>query len=536
MISTTMGHGDLTIAWLLEHGARWHAEREVVVAGTGGEPDLTASFAEVAAGAARLAHALAGLGIAPGDAVGTLLWNDRAHLEAYLAVPAMGAVLHTANPRLSADQLRSTLAAAGDRVLLVAADLLDLVQPLLADLPDVAHVVVVGGAEDSYEDLVAGHPETYPWPAIAEDTAASICFTTGTTGDPKGVVYSHRSILLQCLSAGSANALHLGSEDRLVVVVPMFHATAWCYPYAAWWFGADLVLPGRVPPPEEMVALLRRQRVTFANGVPAVWAEVARVLDAEPAGERPLPDLRQVVIGGAAVSAALLDAFDRHGITVLQGWGMTETSPLVTVGRPLPGMSADEQRSARLSQGRLLAGVAMRLVEPESGAVLPSDGVAVGEIEVRGPWVTAGYLGGTGADRFRDGWLRTGDVGTLDPQGYLRLTDRAKDVIKSGGEWISSVELENLVAGLPGVAEAAVIGVPDERWDERPLAVVAAADPGSGPDLAALRTAVAAAVPRWWVPERWAVVDVLPHTSVGKLDKAALRRAYAAGELDVRTP
>ncbi|MBU2693680.1 long-chain-fatty-acid--CoA ligase [Pimelobacter sp. 30-1] len=533
MISTTMGHGDLTIARLLEHGARWHADREVVVAGGAGEPDITLTFAEVAAGAARLAHALAGLGVTPGTAVGTLLWNDRAHLEAYLAVPAMGAVLHTANPRLSAAQLRHTLAAAHDRVLLVAADLVDQVRPLLADLPEVEHVVVVGGPDDAYDALVSGRPATYPWPEVAEDTAASICFTTGTTGDPKGVVYSHRSILLQCLSAASTNALRLGSEDRLLVVVPMFHATAWCYPYAAWWFGADLVLPGRVPPPEEMVALLRRQRVTFANGVPAVWSEVARALDVDP---EPLPHLRQVVIGGAAVSAALLDAFDRHGITVLQGWGMTETSPLVTVGRPLPGTTPAEERSARLSQGRLLAGVDLRLVDPDTGTELPCDGTTVGEIEVRGPWVTASYLDGAGADRFHDGWLRTGDVGTVDPRGYLRLTDRAKDVIKSGGEWISSVELENLISGLPGVAEAAVIGVPDERWDERPLAVVTGAGAGLDLDLPALRAAVAEQVPRWWVPERWAVVDVLPHTSVGKLDKVALRRAHAAGELAVRTP
>jgi fatty-acyl-CoA synthase len=535
-----MGFGPLTVAHVLRHGATWHAEREVVTVegGTG----QRCTFAEVGAAAARLAHGLRGLGITGDERVGTLLWNTRTHLETYLAVPAMGAVLHSANLRLSSDQLTYTINAAQDRVLIVDADAVDqlvAVRPLLTTV----RTVVVDGAIPpelhdlgldvlSYQELVAHGEEEFDWPEVDENSAAALCFTTGTTGDPKGVAYSHRSILLQAMSAATTNALRIGADDRVLMVVPMFHATAWAHPYAAYWFGADLVLPSRHLDAVSLLDLVETERITFTNGVPTIWNSVLKELQTS-AVERDITCLDRIIVGGAALPSTLLEGFAERGVSVIQGWGMTETSPLITTSRPAPGADPDRQRGQRLSQGRLLAGVELRLSHPETGAPVPADGSSVGEIELRGPWVTTAYLGGAGEDRFHDGWLRTGDIGTVDPEGFVRLTDRSKDVIKSGGEWISSVELENCLIGHPDLLDAAVIGVPDERWDERPCAIVVPR-PGAEVDVDGLRTWLLDRVARWWVPERWSVVDTITRTSVGKIDKKALRQQYHAGKLPLR--
>jgi fatty-acyl-CoA synthase len=529
------------VAGILRHGQQWHAGREVVTETESG-PRRRASFAEVASRAAKLANGLAALGISGDQRVGTYMWNNQEHLEAYLAVPAMGAVLHTANIRLFPDQVTYTINAAEDRVLIVDESLAPALRELLPGLPTVHTVVVNGVAEEalfegsgkkvlSYQDLLAAHSDERPWAQVDERDAASICFTTGTTGNPKGVAYSHRSILLQSMSSATQNALRIGADDRILVVVPMFHATAWGYPYSAFWFGADIVLPDRFLKPRTIVRAIEEERVTFANGVPTIWNDVLRLLRSEP--DHDLSSVGRIVVGGAAVTRSLLEGFDAEvGVPVLQGWGMTETSPLVTVAWPPRDAAPDEALSARLSQGRVLAGVDIRLVNPDSLDVLTPDDQTVGELELRGPWISGGYLGEEGDDKFHDGWLRTGDVGTLDPSGYVRLTDRVKDVIKSGGEWISSVELEGVLLGHPAIADVTIIGVPDPRWDERPCAVLVGTE-GADVDAEALRLWLVGRVARWWIPERWAFVDDIPRTSVGKHDKKLLRSRYAARELDV---
>jgi fatty-acyl-CoA synthase len=539
-VDGTMGEFPLTVGHILRHGATWHGGARVVTLDEGRRHRST--FAEVASGAARLAGGLRAFGVVGDARVGTLLWNNQAHLAAYLAVPSMGAVLHSANPRLFPDQLAFTINAAEDGVLLVDPDLVGQLNAVLPALRSVHTVVVNAGCVPAeldtpphvrvvtYDQLLSHGEDTFEWPDVDENSAAALCFTTGTTGDPKGVAYSHRSILLQCLSSATSNALRIGHDDRILLSVPMFHATAWGYPYASFWFGADLVLPSRHLDPATLLELIGAEHITFANGVPAVWNAVLQEIRAGRTCD--LSSLRGVVVGGAALPSALMDAFGELGVPMVQGWGMTETSPLVAVARPHPTSPSGERRSQSLSQGRILAGVEIRLMNPDTGVPVPADGVSLGELELRGPWVASSYLGGAAEDRFHDGWLRTGDIGTVDPLGYVRLTDRSKDIIKSGGEWISSVELENCLLAHPAIRDAAVIGVPDERWDERPCAIVVPV-PGRPPDVDRLCAWLTGRVVRWWVPERWCVVDDIPRTSVGKIDKKALRASYRSGELEL---
>nr|WP_083395483.1 long-chain fatty acid--CoA ligase [Rhodococcus koreensis] len=535
-----MGIGSLTIGQILRHGATWHSGREVVSALEGATQRST--FADIGAEASRLANGLRSIGI-DGDArVGTLLWNNRTHLVAYLAVPAMGAVIHSANLRLFPDQLAYTINEAQDEVIIVDPDLVDQLVDILPRLTSVRTVVVNGpsvpeslsGAAGiavlTYEALTSAENDVFEWPEVDENAAAALCFTTGTTGDPKGVAYSHRSIVLQCMSSATTNALRIGADDRALIVVPMFHATAWGYPYAAYWFGADLVLPSRHLDASSLLRLIQDERVNFANGVPTIWNSVLQELESNPSWD--ISSLERVIVGGAALPATLFDSFDKLGISFIQGWGMTETSPLVSVARPLANASPEDQRSQSLSQGRVVAGVELRLRDSESGHPVPADGTSVGEIELRGPWVTSSYLGGHGEDKFHDGWLRTGDIGTVDSHGYVRLTDRSKDIIKSGGEWISSVDLENCLIGHPNLLDAAVIGVPDPRWDERPCAVIVP-KPGSSIEIEEIRSWLVGRVAKWWIPERWSVVDLIPKTSVGKIDKKELRQRYSEGALPI---
>jgi fatty-acyl-CoA synthase len=536
-IPSNIGDGDLTVTDILRHGSRWHAARSLEVVGA---PDQHTLYGDVAGRVAALAHGLGDLGVAPGVTVGSWLWNTREHFEAYFAVPAMGALLHTINPRLSPDQIVFTVNHAADEVLLVDASFLPQLREVVERLPTVRAVVVVGagdrtlegwsGTVVAYDDLVAGRATDFAWPALDERSAATLCFTTGTTGDPKGVAYSHRSIWIHALSLCTANAVAVSARDRGYIIVPMFHANAWGYPYATFWAGGDVLLSNRWVDPATVFEAVRTHRPTYSNGVPTVWNEILAHVDAEPG--RDLASLDRVVLGGAPIPERLRAGLRRHGVDALQGWGMTETSPLVTLNRP-PRAEEDPDPAVRAGmQGRVLAGVDVRLVEPDTGALLPADGAAVGELELRGPWIADSYYRADAADKFRDGWLRTGDVGTLDPLGYVNLTDRAKDVIKSGGEWISSVQLELEIARDPDVLQAAVIGVPDARWDERPCALVVLR-PEAVADVGQLRTRLLEVVPKWWVPERWAVLDGLPLTSVGKFDKRAMRARYAAGDLDV---
>ncbi|MER5637834.1 long-chain fatty acid--CoA ligase [Kitasatospora sp. NPDC002227] len=545
---STMQDVPLTVARILQHGSTIHGRSKVTTwDGTG---PVVRSYAEVGARAAQLAHALRDeLGVTEGSVTGTLMWNNAEHLEAYLAIPSMGAVLHTLNLRLPAQQLAYIINHAADRVIIVNGSVLPLLAGVLPQLnPTLQHIVVSGaydpalladftGGVHEYEALIAGRPTDYPWRTeIDEREAAAICYTSGTTGDPKGVVYSHRSVYLHALQLTSADSFGLSSRDTALPVVPMFHVNAWGLPHASFMVGADLLMPDRFLQPAPLAAMIDQVRPTLSAAVPTIWNGLLDELDA---GGHDVSSLRMVVIGGSACPPALMKAFEeRHGINVVHAWGMTETSPLGTFALPPTGLTAEEEWPYRVTQGIFPASVEARLIGP-GGERMPHDGVSAGELEVRGPWIAGAYFAGAGAeperpeDKFSpDGWLRTGDVGTITADGYLTLTDRAKDVIKSGGEWISSVELENHLMAHPEVAEAAVVAVPDEKWGERPLATVVLR-PGATVGLAGLRDFLAGRIASWQLPERWSVVESVPKTSVGKFDKKVIRASYAENALDV---
>ncbi len=530
-MNSTMMDVPLTVASIIRHGVAVHGESEVVT--FEGDRCRRASFREVAARAERLAAALTRLGVRAGDRVATFCWNHQEHLEAYLAVPAMGAVLHTLNLRLFPEQLAYIIHHAEDKVVLVDGSLV----PLLLKVPGVTfeHVIVIGANPGGfpcaldYETLLAAEEPGFVWPDLDERSAAAMCYTSGTTGNPKGVVYSHRSNFLHSFAVCSADGFGLCGADRILPIVPMFHANAWGLPYAAWMVGADFVFPGRFLQPEPLCRLIAQERPTFSGGVPTVWNDILRHSENHPVD---FSSLRLVVCGGAAVPRALMERFwERFGVRMMQAWGMTETSPLATLARPPHGTPEADEIHYRVKAGRPNCGIELRLCD-DVGQVLPWDGKTIGEVEVRGPWVTASYFRDPAPEKFHDGWLRTGDVGTVDARGFITLTDRAKDVIKSGGEWISSVELENAIMGHAEVLEAAVVGVPDERWDERPLACVVR-KPGSTLTPADLRAFLNGRVASWWIPERWTFVPEVPRTSVGKFDKKVLRARYAEGKLEV---
>jgi fatty-acyl-CoA synthase len=538
---STMMDAPLQLARLLEFGGTVHASSQIATwTGTGSRRH---TFADLAAQAAQLAHALRDdLGVTGDDRVATFQWNNVEHLAAYFAVPSMGAVLHTLNIRLFPDQLAYIANHAEDKVILVDGTLIPLLARSLPEMKTVEHVVVVGESDAAplgssvtihrYADLLAGKPTSFDWPDVDERDAAALCYTSGTTGNPKGVAYSHRSIWLHSLQVCLPESFALSDAARCLAVVPMFHAMAWGLPYAAFMSGASLVMPDRFLQPEPLAAMIASERPTMAGAVPTIWTALLEYIDAHPTDTS---SLTEVVVGGSACPPALIHAFrDRHHIEVVHAWGMTETSPLGSVSRPPAGVTGDEYWRYRYSQGRTPAGVAARIVDP-LGDVAPRDGETVGELEVRGPWITATYLGDEVPDpaKFHDGWLRTGDVGTLSPDGFITLTDRAKDVIKSGGEWISSVELENQLMAHPAILEACVVGVPDERWGERPLATVVLRE-GATTTAEELRDFLGERIARWQVPERWTFIEAVPKTSVGKFDKKVVRAQYAEGDLDVR--
>ncbi|GHJ27037.1 long-chain-fatty-acid--CoA ligase [Streptomyces hygroscopicus subsp. sporocinereus] len=539
----------LLVSRILEHGRTTHGRSEVTTWTGDAEPQRR-SFAEIGARAAQLANALHDdLGVTRGSVLGTLMWNNAEHLEAYLAVPSMGAVLHTLNLRLPAEQLGWIVNHAADRVIIVDGSVLPLLVPLLPGLTTVKHLVVSGPGDRSvldgcaarvhdYEELLEGRPRRYAWPETDERQAAVLCYTSGTTGHPKGVAYSHRSIYLHSMQINTVESFGMSASDTLLPVVPMFHANAWGTPHAAFMAGASMLMPDRFLQPAPLAEMIERERPTVAAAVPTVWQGLLAELETAP---REVSGLRDVYIGGAACPPSLMQAFEeRHGIRVVHAWGMTETSPLGSVAHPPGGLSEEDAWPYRISQGRFPASVEFRLTSAD-GEPVPWDGETPGELEVRGPWIAGAYYGGADGEPFRpedkfteDGWLKTGDVGTISPDCYLTLTDRAKDVIKSGGEWISSVELENHLMGHPEVAEAAVVAVPDEKWGERPLATVVLTE-GATVGYEGLRAFLAERVARWQLPEHWALVPAVPKTSVGKFDKKVIRKQYADGELDVTT-
>ncbi|MEW5353441.1 long-chain fatty acid--CoA ligase [Streptomyces sp. 16-176A] len=546
---STMQDVPLTVTRILLHGVRVHGRSQIITWTGEGEPQRR-SFAEAGARAVRLANALRDeLGVRGDDRIATLMWNNADHVEAYFAVPAMGAVLHTLNLRLPAEQLAWIVNHAADRVIIVNGSLIPLLAPLLPQLTTVEHIVVSGPGDRTpldgaharvheYEDLIADRPTTYDWPELDERQAAAMCYTSGTTGDPKGVVYSHRSIYLHSMQVNMTQSMGLTDQDTSLVVVPQFHVNAWGLPHATFMTGVNMLMPDRFLQPAPLAEMIERERPTHAAAVPTIWQGLLAELTARP---RDVSSLAQVTIGGSACPPSLMQAFDKLGMRVCHAWGMTETSPLGTVARPpAHAVGTDEEFGYRLTQGRFPAGVEARLTGP-GGERLPWDGESAGELEVRGPWIAGAYYNGPAAEPLRpadkfseDGWLKTGDVGTISPEGFLTLTDRAKDVIKSGGEWISSVDLENALMSHPDVAEAAVVAVPDDKWGERPLATVVLRE-GASVGFETLRDflAVEGKIAKWQLPERWTIIESVPKTSVGKFDKKVLRRQYAAGELDV---
>jgi fatty-acyl-CoA synthase len=539
---STMQDAPLTIGRIVRHGTGLHAGSEVVTwLGTEARRE---SFAQAGRKAAQLAHGLRELGVTGDQRVGTLMWNNAEHLHAYLAVPAMGAVLHTLNLRLFPEQLTYVTNHAADHVVIIDASVAPLLARVLPQLTTIRHIVVANGPKaaieapagievHSYDELLAGRPEEFDWPEVDERTAAAMCYTSGTTGNPKGVVYSHRSIYLHSMQVCMSDSMNLSMADKSLIIVPMFHAMSWGLPYASMMVGASMIMPDRFLQPEPIAAIMATEQPTFAGAVPTIWQGLLSYLDANP---QDISSLRDVVVGGSACPPSLMRAFnDRYGVHITHAWGMTETSPLGSVSRPPAGLTPEKEWEYRFTQGRPPASVRCRLID-DDGNEVPWDGESVGELEVSGPWIAASYYrqdeDGEGAEKFRDGWLRTGDVGAFTPDGFLKLTDRSKDVIKSGGEWISSVELENQVMGHPAVAEAAVVGIPDEKWDERPLVAVVLRE-GQKVEPAELREFLTGKVARWQLPENFTYIDEVPKTSVGKFDKKRIRAAYAEGKLDV---
>jgi len=524
----------LTLGAVLRRAETAFGDREVVTrAGAG--PERRTTYAGVAGRARRLSSGLVRLGLRPGDRVATLCMNHDRHLELYFAVPAMGGVLHTLNPRLPPDDLALIVGDAGDRAIVVDAGLLPVLDALRERI-DPGTVIVVGDRDgappdalDYEEVLAAGAPDAAAAPEPDERRAAFLCYTSGTTGSPKGVLFSHRALVLHSLVSALGDAFDVRESDTVMPIVPMFHVNAWGLPFTCALVGARQVLPGPRLDPERVLDAIAAERVTIAAGVPTVWLGVLAALDAA-ADRYDVTSVRTLLVGGAAAPRALIEAFERrHGIPVVHAWGMTELTPLGTVSRlppDLAGAGDDERHRLRAKQGRAIPFVEMR-ARGDDGLV-PHDGTAMGELEVRGPWVAAGYFGGRGGSECftDDGWFRTGDIVTIDERGFMEITDRDKDLVKSGGEWISSVALENALMGHPDVAEAAVVAIPHPRWLERPLAVVVLRD-GARARPPELIDHLRPAFPRWWLPDAVELVDALPRTATGKFKKSELRARFA---------
>ncbi len=529
------------ISSLIEHAAAFHADTEIVSRIPEGHIRRT-TWSQVRDQSKQVANALAGLGIQQGDRVATLAWNSDRHLALYFGVSGSGAVMHTVNPRLFPEQIVYIINHAEDRVLFFDVTFAPLVGQLAPQLESVdtyvvmtdrAHMPDIPGIPadrlQCWDELIGTQSTHYDWPEFDERSASSLCYTSGTTGNPKGVLYSHRSTMLHTLMIAARDAIDIHSGSRILLVVPMFHANAWGTPYTAAMVGATLVMPGPHLDGESVYSLMKSEGVNQSQGVPTVWMMLFSYLDEHPEIDPHELGLRIAGTGGAALPQSMIERFDRDfGAESMQGWGMTETSPLCTIGRLLPkheGLSEEERTRIRLKQGRGVWGVDLKIVD-DDGRRLPWDGKAFGEVWVRGPWIASGYFKGEGGEKLDgEGFFPTGDVATIDPDGYLQLVDRAKDVIKSGGEWVSSIDLENAAMGHPAIAEAAVIGVPHPKWQERPV-LIAVLRKGHNATREEILEYLGGEVVKWWLPDDVVFVDELPHTATGKVVKLKLREQY----------
>jgi len=523
----------LNVVHIFEHGCRYFPRKEIVTVKEQGYHRYTVS--EFEKRTRKLASALKKFGVQKGDRVATLAFNNYHHLECYFAIPCIGAVAHTLNLRLHPSQIGWIMNDAEDKVIFVQRT----VAPVLAQIPKpwpVKLVVLMGEGPDpgaifentvDYEEFLSTGDEIEFEP-IEENAAAGMCYTSGTTGDPKGVVYSHRSIFLHSFAVAMADTVGGCERDTVLTVVPMFHANAWGQCHSSLMVGSKQVLPDRFLSPDRLITVMQEEKVTVSAGVPTIWIGVLNELDKRSIE---LPHLRMLLCGGSAVPVSLIEGFARHGIRIVQGWGMTETSPLAAISVLRTwheGLTDQEKFQIAAKQGVPPVGVEMRIVDLDTGKELPWDGKSIGEVQVKGPWIIKSYFKGRDPERFQDGWLKTGDVGTIDPDGYLQLVDRTKDLVKSGGEWISSVDLENKIMGHPSVMEAAVIGVRHEKWGERPIAIVVLKEEFKGKvSKQEILDFIAPDVAKWWLPDDVIFVDELPKTSVGKFDKKVLRAKYS---------
>ncbi|MFZ5509581.1 MAG: 3-(methylthio)propionyl-CoA ligase [Pseudomonadota bacterium] len=530
----------LMISSLIRHADRCHGDTEIVSRLTeGGIHRYT--YAQAHKRARQLANALLALGVRQGDRIGTLAWNNHRHFELYFGVSGIGAVCHTINPRLFPEQIAYIINHAEDAYLFIEASFVPLLEKLASQCQGVKGYVLMTDKAHMpqhttlsnvlcYEDLINAHSDELEWPEFDENTASSLCYTSGTTGNPKGVLYSHRSTVLHAMAAALPDSVNMSARESILPVVPMFHVNAWGVPYAAPLVGAKLVFPGPGLDGASLYQLFEQEQVTLSLGVPTVWLGVLQYV--EQNGLK-FSSLRRTTVGGSACPPAIMRTFqEKYGVQVLHGWGMTETSPLGTVNTfkaKHAAWSKEDKLALQAKQGRPLYGVELKIVDAD-GKDLPHDGKAFGDLLIRGPWVTSGYFKGEGGAALRDGWFPTGDVATLDADGYMQITDRSKDVIKSGGEWISSIDLENVAVGHPAVAEAAVIGVPHPKWDERPLLLVVK-KPGMEVTRDELLKFYEGKVAKWWLPDDVVFVDALPHTATGKLLKTRLREQFAGHKL-----
>ncbi len=524
----------LNLTTMLERARRLHGRREIVSRTPAGMHRYT--YRDYVDRVDRLRTALARLGVKPGDRVATFAWNSYRHFEVYFAAPCMGAVIHTLNVRLFPDQLIYIANHAGDKVVCVDATLLPLFQKIRPHLTSVQHVIVIpddGKPVDpavgvDYEQLLAAAEPAQGYPVIDENSAAAMCYTSGTTGNPKGVVYSHRAIVLHTMVQTGADMMNLRASDAILAIVPLFHANAWGLPYAGVMTGAKMVWPGPFLQPQDVAELIEAEGVSFIGGVPTIIGALYQYLKANR-DKHDVSSLQSIAVGGSACPRSLMEGFrNDFGVWITHAWGMTETTPLGSlcgIKPHLQNLPAEEELQYRLKQGTPAPFVEVRIVD-EAGRELPWDGVAFGELQVRGPWIIKGYHNDPrSGECFQDGWFRTGDVSTIDPEGYLQLVDRTKDVVKSGGEWISSVDLENAIMMHPGVLEAAVVGIAHPKWQERPLACVVS-KPGltltPGDIIAAIKDRFAT----WWLPNDVVFIEAVPKTSVGKFDKKVLRERF----------
>tara|TARA_B100000315_G_scaffold258971_2_gene313035 strand:+ start:2683 stop:4311 length:1629 start_codon:yes stop_codon:yes gene_type:complete len=527
----------LTITSLIQHAANFHGDTEIVSRSVEG-PIHRYTYNDAYQRIQKLANAFIEMGVEPGDRIATLAWNGYRHFELYFAISGIGAVCHTINPRLFGDQIAYIINHANDKIIFVDLSFVPVLEGIKDQFDSSAKIVVMTDQDHMpdcslpdvlcYEDLLAGQSDHYDWPELEENTASSLCYSSGTTGNPKGVLFSHRSTVLHAWGTCTKDNLGISGQDAVLPVVPMFHVNAWGIPYACAMAGAKLVFPGAGMDGASVYEMLDSEEVSFTAGVPTVWLLLLQYL--QESGNK-LPQLERMVVGGAALPQSIIEAFENdYGCQCIQGWGMTEMSPIGTLGymkRNMKDLSAEEKMSYKVKQGRPVYGVEMKIVDDEQNE-LPHNGKDFGELLVRGPWITNGYFEDDEATAacFVDGWLRTGDVCTIDERGFMQIVDRSKDVIKSGGEWISSIDLENIAVGHADIAEAAVIGIAHPKWDERPLLICVKAE-GAEVSGESVLEIFKGKVADWWIPNEVAFVDELPHTATGKLLKTELRKQFA---------